>query len=155
MQFFPAKHMMLENRLVSLPSTATESAPGHQTLSKIALWLANTLNCVADGLLATNSCGEVLFMNARAEQLTGWSVERAIRQSSSRVFHLVKPVCGSRIDSPLREAYVEEQVLRADNCCLVAAAGERIPIEYSASPIRTEDGEVVGAVVIFREREGI
>jgi hypothetical protein len=59
------------------------------------------------------------------------------------------------VDSPLREAYVEEEVMRGKDCCLVAAAGEKIPIEFSASPIRTEDGEVVGAVVIFRERAGL
>src|SRR5262249_41651101 len=126
-----------------------------KTLSKIALWLANTLNCVADGLLATNCCGEVLFMNSRAEELTGWSFEDARRQSSSRVFQIIKSKCGTRLESPLREAYIEEEVCRADNCVLVAAAGDRIPIEFSASPIRTEEGEVVGAVVLFRERAGI
>jgi hypothetical protein len=122
------------------------------TVSQIALWLANTLNCVADGLLATNSCGEVLFMNSRAEQITGCPVEEALRQSSSRIFHVIDPVCGTRLDSPLRDAYVEEQVFRSNECLLVAAAGERIPIDFSASPIRTGEGEVVGAVVLFRER---
>jgi PAS domain S-box-containing protein len=142
---------MLDNRLLAPPQKLTP-APTDRTMSKIALWLANTLNCEADGLLATNCCGEVLFMNSRAEQLTGWRVEEALRESSSRVFNVVKSVCGTRLESPLREAYVEEQVLRANNCHLVAAAGERIPIEYSAAPIRTEEGEVVGAVVLFRER---
>jgi PAS domain S-box-containing protein len=136
---------MFQNRGATMP------AP-ENTVSRIALWLANTLNCVADGLLATNSCGEVLFMNSRAEQLTGWPVEEALRQSSSRVFNVVHGSSGNRVESPLREAYVEEQTLRFKDCCLVAAAGERIPIDLSASPIRTEEGEVVGAVVVFRER---
>jgi PAS domain S-box-containing protein len=142
---------MLENRLLT-PTVAAEQKAPEKTMSKIALWLANTLNCVADGLLATNCCGEVLFMNSRAEQLTGWPIEDALRQSSSRVFQVVKPGCGSRLESPLREAYVEEEVMRGKNCLLVAAAGEKIPIEFSAAPIRTEKGDVVGAVVIFRER---
>jgi PAS domain S-box-containing protein len=142
--------MMLENRLLTpLPS---EQPTQEKTVSKIALWLANTLNCIADGLLATNCCGDILFMNSRAEQLTGWRIEEALRQSSSRVFHVVKRRCGTRLDSPLREAFVEERVLRAKNCLLVGAAGERVPIDFSAAPIRTEEGEVVGAVVLFRER---
>ena len=141
---------MFDNRIAN-PSASHTPVP-ENTVSKIALWLANTLNCVADGLLATNSCGEVLFMNSRAEQLTGWRVEEALRQSSSRVFHVVRGPCGTRLESPLREAYVEEQILRFNDCCLVAAAGERIPIDFSAAPIRTEDGEVVGAVALFRER---
>jgi PAS domain S-box-containing protein len=142
---------MLDNRGLIRPN-APDEAPCDKTISKIALWLANTLNCVADGLLATNCCGEVLFMNSRAEQLTGWRVEEALRQSSSRVFQVVKPTCGTRLDSPLREAYVEEQTQRGNDCVLVGVAGDRIPIEFSASPIRTEDGDVVGAVVLFRER---
>jgi Amt family ammonium transporter len=142
---------MLENRGF-VPPEPIDQAPCDTTISKIALWLANTLNCVADGLLATNCCGEVLFMNSRAEQLTGWRVEEALRQSSSRIFQVVKPTCGTRLDSPLREAYIEEQTLRGSDCELVALEGERIPIEFSASPIRTEEGEVVGAVVLFRER---
>jgi PAS domain S-box-containing protein len=140
---------MLDNRI---QSQTTQEIPSDSTVSRIASWLANTLNCVADGLLATNSCGEVLFMNSRAEQLTGWRVEEALRQSSSRVFHVVRDGCGTRVDSPLREAFVEEQVLRCSDCCLVSADGGPIPIDLSASPIRTEDGEVVGAVVLFRER---
>jgi Amt family ammonium transporter len=150
--------MMLENRLSSAPSLSAKSSNHTETtasshLPQIALWLANTLNCVADGLLATNACGEVLFMNSRAEQLTGWSVESAIRQSSSRVFHLIKSACGTRLESPLREAFVEEQIFRNDHCLLVGATGARTPIEFSAAPIRTEEGNVVGAVVVFREKE--
>jgi PAS domain S-box-containing protein len=120
-------------------------------ISKIALWLTNTLNCVADGLLATNCRGDVLFMNPRAEQLTGWKIEDALRQCSSSVFQLFDSASGSQVDSPLREAYVEEQVFRAQDCLLVGADGERTHIDYTASPIRTEEGEVVGAVVVFRE----
>lgn len=122
------------------------------SISQIASWMTNTLNCVPDALLATNSCGDVLFMNPRAEQLTGWRIEEALRRCSSDVFHLMDE-SGLRLESPLREAYVEEQVYRCPNCVLAAADGDRTKIEYTAAPIRTEEGEVVGAVVVFRERE--
>lgn len=128
------------------------SAAFPDSLSRIALWMTNTLNCVPDGLLATNAHGDVLFMNARAEQLTGWKVEDALQRCSSDVFHVLDTHSGSRIDSPLRDAYVEEQVFRSENCLLAAAHGDTLCIAYTAAPIRTEDGEVVGAVVVFREQ---
>ena len=112
--------------------------------------MTNTLNCVPDALLATNACGDVLFMNPRAEELTGWRMEQALRRCSSDVFNLLDE-SGSRVESPLREAYVEEQEYRAAGCLLAGADGDRTRIQYTAAPIRTEDGEVVGAVVVFRE----
>lgn len=151
--FLFRSHMILENRMATL-AAASDAKSAPIAISRIAGWLANTLNCIADGLLATNSCGEVLFMNTRAEQMTGWPLEKALRQSSSRIFHLVKSANGTPSESPLREAFVEEQVFRSSTCSLVDAEGERTPIEYSAAPIRTEHGEVVGAVVVFREHRG-
>ena len=112
--------------------------------------MTNTLNCVPDALLATNACGDVLFMNPRAEELTGWRMEQARRRCSSDVFNLLDE-SGSRVESPLREAYVEEQEYRAAGCLLAGADGDRTRIQYTAAPIRTEDGEVVGEVVVFRE----
>ena len=112
--------------------------------------MTNTLNCVPDALLATNACGDVLFMNPRAEELTGWRMEQALRRCSSDVFHLLDE-SGGRLQSPLREAYVEEQEYRAAGCLLAGADGDRTRIQYTAAPIRTESGEVVGAVVVFRE----
>jgi len=121
-----------------------------ESVSRIASWMTNTLNCVPDALLATNACGDVLFMNPRAEELTGWSIEQALRRCSSDVFNLLDE-SGTRVASPLREAYVEEQEYRSSGCVLTAAAGDKLRIEYTAAPIRTESGEVVGAVVVFRE----
>ena len=133
---------------------ATRSAAAQQkpvdSVSRIATWMTNTLNCVPDALLATNGRGDVLYMNPRAEELTGWSMEQALRRCSSDVFHLLDET-GSRVESPLREAYVEEQEYCSNACVLAGADGDRMRIQYTAAPIRTEDGEVVGAVVVFRE----
>jgi hypothetical protein len=50
---------------------------------------------------------------------------------------------------------VEEEVYRCSDCLLAGADGDRTHIQYTAAPIRTEDGEVVGAVVVFRENESL
>ena len=132
-----------------VPSDPIPDLP--ETLSRIALWMTNTLNCVPDGLLVTNSCGDVLFMNPRAEELTGWSFQEAARRCSSDVFRLVDPQTNQQVDSPLREAFVEEDIFRSSDCLLTPASGKPTTIEYTAAPVRTEEGEVVGALVVFRE----
>jgi diguanylate cyclase len=136
-------------RIASHLDTFTSQLP--DAVSRIATWMTNALSCVPDGLLVTNSCGDVLFMNPRAEEITGWSVEEALQRCSSEVFQLFGK-CGARVDSPLREAFVEEQVFRSTDCFLAMAQGDKTPIEYAAAPIHSEKGEVVGALVVFREQ---
>jgi diguanylate cyclase len=121
-------------------------------VSRIASWMTNALSSVPDGLLVTNSCGNVLFMNPRAEQITGWSVEEALQRCSSEIFRLFAR-SGAPVDSPLREAFVEEQVFRSTDCLLALADGDKTPIEYAAAPVHSEQGEVVGALVVFREQD--
>jgi diguanylate cyclase len=140
--------VLSRTRVASHLNSLTSQVP--EAASRIAAWMTNALSCVPDGLLVTNSCGDVLFMNPRAEQITGWSVEDALRRCSSEVFQLFAR-SGARVDSPLREAFVEEQVFRSTDCLLAVAQGDRTPIEYAAAPIHSEEGEVVGAIVVFRE----
>ena|SRR5688572_3969203 len=121
-------------------------------LEQIASWMTNTLASLGDGLLATNSSGHVLFMNSRAEQLTGWSLERALNQYSSKIFQVVDEELGLPAPSPLCEAFVEEEIVRPDKpCMLVTGEGRSMKIDYTAAPIRNEFGKVVGAVVVFRD----
>lgn len=108
-------------------------------------------NSIGDGVIATNCTGSVLFMNPRAEELTGWRLEEAVNKPSSQVLALLSAESRTTIPSPLCEAFVERELVRNDRPCLLAACdGSSLEVDYTAGPISNEEGEVTGAVIVFR-----
>ena len=51
-------------------------------------WLLATLGSIGDALIATDLEGVVVFMNARAEDLTGWSTTDALGKTLSEVVQI-------------------------------------------------------------------
>ena len=43
-------------------------------------WFRTTLNSIADAVIASDARGRVIYLNAAAESLTGWSVAAAVGQ---------------------------------------------------------------------------
>lgn len=115
-------------------------------------WLAAVLRSVGDGVVASDRDGRITFMNRVAEELTGWTLEDATGKGLSEVMKLKDEAPGSL------ERRLVEQVIRdgliinlPENRLLVARNGAEIPISDSVAPIRDEDGEMPGMVLVFRD----
>ena len=114
--------------------------------------LAATLGSIGDGVIATDQLGRVRFMNALAEQLTGWSQADALGRSVQEVFHIV----GEKTRQPVRNSALaaletgELAELAPDSILIAKDEAER-PIDESAILIRDVNGKVSGAVVVFRD----
>jgi PAS domain S-box-containing protein len=114
--------------------------------------LAVTLTSIGDGVIATDGNGRVTRMNPVAQGLVGWSEDEAIGRPLHDVFVIVdeqtrQPV-SSRVDRVLENGVV---VGLANHTILIGRDGREIPIDDSAAPIRGEDGEITGVVIIFRD----
>ena len=65
-----------------------------RSLAAIALfeqreWFRTTLSSIGDAVIATDAEGRVRFLNAVAQQLTGWSDEDALDRPLAEVFHII------------------------------------------------------------------
>ena len=112
-----------------------------------------TLECIGDAVISTDEKGQVTYLNAVAEELTGWSRESAFGEPFSRVFRVVDLDTGEPVRNPAERAIESLEIVEIpENCLLLRPDGSELAIEDSAAPILDADGRLTGAVVIFRDR---
>uniref|UniRef100_Q02D29 histidine kinase n=1 Tax=Solibacter usitatus (strain Ellin6076) TaxID=234267 RepID=Q02D29_SOLUE len=115
-------------------------------------WLARVLASIGDAVIATDGRGSVLFLNAVAESLTGWTAAEANGKPLEQVFVISNANTGAAVESVVAKALREGQVQELQNqTVLTAKDGRRIPINDSAAPIRDQSGTVTGVVLVFRD----
>jgi PAS domain S-box-containing protein len=121
-------------------------------LQKEQEWLSVTLASIGDGVIATDIGGCVTFLNPVAESLTGWTLAEAIGQPLELVFRIVNEHTRQSVENPAVKALQEGVIVGlANHTFLIAKDGTERPIDDSAAPIRDDDGNVVGVVLVFRD----
>ncbi len=111
-----------------------------------------TLASIGDAVITTDIDGRVVYLNAVAEQLTGWSSAEASGQSLEAVFRIVSESTRETVANPASRALQEGVVVAlANHTLLIARDGSETPIDDSAAPIRDEQGAISGVVLIFRD----
>jgi diguanylate cyclase (GGDEF)-like protein/PAS domain S-box-containing protein len=113
---------------------------------------AVTLRSIGEGVITTDEHGKTQYLNRIAEQLTGWSNDEARGLDIGATLPLIDDN-----GAPLTE-HAALQCLRLRQTInmpsqnqLVTREGRRIAVEESAAPIWSDTGELLGAVVVFRD----
>ncbi len=115
-------------------------------------WFATTLRSIGDAVIATDERGRITFMNAVAEELTGWSVDEARGEGLARVFAIVNERTRIEVESPVTKVLREGVVVGlANHTILVKKGGGEVAIDDSGAPIRNAKGDLVGVVLVFRD----
>jgi len=115
-------------------------------------WFLTTLMSIGDGVIATDHEGRIKFLNPPAERITGWTGQEATGLSVEEVFELKDDKTGQPARHLLSSVLADGQILtREKGLVLVRKDGSTLPIADSAAPIRNREGQLVGAVLIFRD----
>ncbi|HHW78151.1 MAG TPA: response regulator [Xanthomonadaceae bacterium] len=115
-------------------------------------WLATTLKSIGDAVIATDVDSTIMFLNPQAEYLTGWPQEEATGRTIADVFQIVNETTRRPPLNPLATALRTGVVTGlANHTLLVARDGTERPIDDSAAPIRDDQGNTLGAVLVFRD----
>ncbi len=107
-----------------------------------------TLEAIGDAVLTTDLVGQVRWLNPVAERMTGWSHAEAVGRPLEEVLVLVHEAD----DRPARLAGLREagRAPRQD-IVLIGRDGRRHAIEDGATPLRDDDGELLGMVVVLHD----
>jgi PAS domain S-box-containing protein len=111
-----------------------------------------TLSSIGDAVLTTDANGNVTYLNAVAEHLTGWGQNDAIGKPLTTVFNIIEQHTQKPTANPVEDVLREGKVIALpSHTQLITKGGRTIPIDDSAAPIRHENGNMIGAVLVFRD----
>ncbi|MBD3291126.1 PAS domain S-box protein [candidate division KSB1 bacterium] len=114
--------------------------------------LAVTLHSIADGVISTDIQGRVNLMNKVAENMTGWSLEKALGKKVGTVFKTVLENSRKPSENPVDNVLKSGRMQRFSSYNILKSHDdkERI-IAASASPIHDRDKMLIGVVLVFRD----
>jgi PAS domain S-box-containing protein len=114
-------------------------------------WLATTLESIGDAVIVSSKVGEIMFMNKVAEKLTGWTSSDASGLLLDHIFNIYNEDTGEKADDPIVKVLQSGETANLnDHTVLRTKNGNEIPIDDSAAPIKNDNGEIIGVVLVFR-----
>ncbi len=115
-------------------------------------WLSAVLSSIGDAVIATDGQGRVSFTNTVARVLTGWADEEAKGKPLQDVFTIVSEQDRRPVETPVARVIREGVVVGlANHIALIARDGTERPIADSAAPIKDQEDNTVGVVLVFRD----
>ena len=111
-----------------------------------------TMQSIDDAVITVDTQGRITWLNPSAELLTGWSCSKAIGKPLARVYEIVHEMSGLPVESSVTECLRKgTRVNHNRDLMLVTREGLQYGVEDSAAPIRDAQGQLLGAVLVFRD----
>ncbi|MEH1906968.1 GGDEF domain-containing response regulator [Nostoc sp.] len=115
-------------------------------------WLNTILKSIGDGVITSDTLGALTFMNPVAEMMTGWKYADAFGKEATEIFNIAHEKTRVKIESPIREVLESGVTVHLpEQTILIARNGAEIPINDSIAPIKDDDGNITGGVLVFQD----
>lgn len=111
------------------------------------------LQCAGEGIYCIDRDGRTTYLNPSGEVILGWKAEEFVGSFSHELCHHTRPD-GSlypATECPIYGAFHDGKIHHVDDEVFWRKDGTSFPVEYKSTPILGERGELLGAVVTFRD----
>jgi PAS domain S-box-containing protein len=141
-----ARALMLADHITS--ELNVEKSDLEQERTKLEI----ILQSIGDGVFVVNEKSQIILLNKVAQQYLDVSPAEALNKHYCDVFHFVwerNPAvhCPKFIEDVIRTGAKK----KLEDRFVLIKKDVRIPVDASASPVKDEDGKVVGCVVVVRD----
>lgn len=136
-------------RLYVTIELALEHHKMNRALANKQNWLNAILGSIGDGVIAINEHGEINFMNSVAERLLDQQEGVSIGKPIQDILVLVDPF-GKPFNLRFDTLSLGEGKMMDVGFLLASRSGERIPIEFSMSPLIDPIGKIEGRIIVLR-----
>ena len=111
-----------------------------------------TLNSIGDGVITTDKDGKIGLINPAAEKITGWSQIEAYGKPIEKVFNIINEDSQEHIETPVARVLKSGEIVSlANHTQLITKKGDHISIADSGAPLKDENGDITGVVLVFRD----
>ncbi|MDZ7793231.1 MAG: PAS domain S-box protein [Spirochaetia bacterium] len=111
-----------------------------------------TLNSIGDAVISTDMEGNIVRMNPVAEELTGWSIKKAKGRKLNEIFYIINSYSCQPVDNPVEKVIQTGEIVGlANHTALISKDRTEYQIADSASPIKDDEGNINGVVLVFRD----
>lgn len=143
---------LAHDRSIQLQAETAERQRAQEAELQHRRWFETTLKSIGDAVIATDSAGRLTFLNPVAEDLTGWKTTEAADKPIHEVFVIRNEETGALAEIPVQRVLRDGRIVGlANHTILFGRDGRVTPIDDSAAPIRSSDGEIKGVVLVFRD----
>lgn len=149
---FDAMAARLQNQNRNLTDLTEQLRDQHRELAQQEEDLRVTLDSIGDAVIATDAGGLVTRMNPVAQTITGWQLHEAKGKPITHIFKIINAETQKIIENPIDKVIkTGKTVFLSNNTTLISRDGSHYHISDSAAPIRNQDNEILGMVLIFND----
>lgn len=125
----------------------------YSALQQDADFRANILDCLYDGVYFVDLNRRITYWNQGAERLTGFRAEEVVGSFcyDNILAHVDAHGCQLCVSQCPLVAAIEQNRLQEHDVYLRHKRGHRVPVSVRASPMKSQNGDVIGAVEVFSD----
>jgi len=109
------------------------------------------LSSIGDGVFAIDKERNIVHLNRRGEELSGYKAVEVMGKPYNEFLKFIKEKDGSENVEFIKLALSGKLTKMKDHTQLIRKDGRKVHVADSAAPLKNKAGDIIGAIVVFRD----